>query len=547
LPATDFNGNHASGESDQRTGHRTILNNEPFMRLGLTLKAFIFVALGSMAAAGHARLPDRPELPVVQAIPAGTGSPIDTLLTPKLSANPGLSGFRLVSNGMEAFALRAMTARAATRSLDIQYYIWHNDTTGRLLAHELRMAADRGVRVRLLLDDMDARSNNFVLAALDAHPRIDVRVFNPYNSRSGFFGKFWETLTSFKRINHRMHNKSWIADNRMALAGGRNIGDEYFSASEEVNFIDLDYALLGPAVETLSISFDNYWNSVATYPIWVLSPELVNADSLDKMKASYESALKADLESPYIAELKLSEPMRRIEEHTLKFQWTSDWQVLSDDPLKALKTGDGLDKSYVLKGFRTAVQGAEQDVTLISPYFVPGKKGTASLTGMEQQGRSVSVLTNSLLANDVAAVHGGYSKYRKELVKGGVTVYELKPSAGSNSGSSWFGSSGASLHTKAALFDDRNTFVGSFNLDPRSVSLNCEQGILAKHPELGKEMRAIYNKVTSGKSAWQVGIDQKNDLTWTDDTGTTGKEPRASLGRRLQAFLFRIFPLDSQL
>ena len=526
---------------------KTTWMKSPFMRIGLILKVFITLAVAGTPLAGHAGLPERPDLPLVSALPTGADSPLDKALIPKLKANPGMSGFRLVPNGMEAFALRAMTARTASRSLDIQYYIWHNDTTGRLLAHELRLAADRGVRVRLLLDDMDARGNNFALAALDAHPRIDVRVFNPYRSRSGFFGKLWETTTNFSRINHRMHNKSWIADNRVALAGGRNIGDEYFAASEDINFIDLDYALLGPAVETLSASFDNYWNSVASYPVWVLSPELVNADSLAKLTADFENTLRADLESSYITELKNSEPMQRIEAQALKFQWTADWQVLSDDPLKALKVGDGVDKSHVLKGFRAAVAAAEKDVTLISPYFVPGKQGTANLTGMDQQGRSVSILTNSLLANDVAAVHGGYSKYRKALVKGGVTVYELKPSAGSSAGTSWFGSSGASLHTKAALIDDSNAFVGSFNLDPRSISLNCEQGILASHPQLGKELRAIYSKVTTGKSAWQVGIDQRNKLTWTDDSGMTGREPKASLGRRFQAFLFRIFPLDSQL
>ncbi|HWR96717.1 MAG TPA: phospholipase D family protein [Arenimonas sp.] len=519
----------------------------PFMRIGLIFKVFIVLAVAGTPLVGHAALPERPDLPLVGALPTGDDSPLDKALIPKLEANSGMSGFRLIPNGMEAFALRAMTARAASRSLDIQYYIWHNDTTGRLLVHELKLAADRGVRVRLLLDDMDARGNNFALAALDAHPRIDVRVFNPYVSRSGTFGKVWETMTSFKRINHRMHNKSWIADNRVALAGGRNIGDEYFSASDEVNFIDLDYALLGPAVETLSASFDAYWNSIATYPVSVLSPELVNAGSLAKLIAESESVLRDDLKSPYISALKASEPMRTITEQTLYFQWTADWKVLSDDPLKALKTGDGLDKSHVLQGFRAALQGAEKDITLISPYFVPGKEGTANLIGADKQGRAVSVLTNSLLANDVAAVHGGYSKYRKDLVKGGVEVYELKPSAGKNAGSSWFGSSGASLHTKAALIDDTSAFVGSFNLDPRSVSLNCEQGILASHPQLAKDLRAIYSKVTTGKSAWQVGIDQRNKLTWTDDSGMTGREPKASLGRRFQAFLFRIFPLDSQL
>lgn len=517
------------------------------MRIGLILKVFAVLAIAGTPMPGHAGLPERPELPIVSVLPAGTDSPLDKLLAPKLVANAGMSGFSLIPNGVEAFALRAMTARAAGRSLDIQYYIWHNDTTGRLLLRELAMAADRGVRVRLLLDDMDARGNNFALAALDAHPRIDVRVFNPYVSRSGAFGKLWETMTSFKRINHRMHNKSWIADNRVALAGGRNIGDEYFSASDEVNFIDLDFALLGPAVETLSTSFDAYWNSIATYPMSVLSPELVNTGALAKLLDESEEVLRSDLESPYISALKASDPMRSITEHTLDFKWTADWKVLSDDPLKALKTGDGLDKSHVLKGFRTALQGAEKDITLISPYFVPGKQGTANLVGADKQGRAVSVLTNSLLANDVAAVHGGYSKYRKDLVRGGVTVYELKPSAGKSAGSSWTGSSGASLHTKAALIDDANTFVGSFNLDPRSVSLNCEQGILASHPLLAKELRAIYSKVTTGKSAWQVGIDTRNKLTWTDDSGMTDREPKASLGRRFQAFLFRIFPLDAQL
>jgi putative cardiolipin synthase len=517
------------------------------MRIGLILKVFAVLAIAGTPMPGHAGLPERPELPIVSVLPAGTDSPLDKLLAPKLAANAGMSGFRLVPNGVEAFALRAMTARAAARSLDIQYYIWHNDTTGRLLLRELVMAAERGVRVRLLLDDLDARANNFALAALDAHPNIEVRVFNPFKSRGGFFGTVWESLTSFKRINHRMHNKSWIADNRIALAGGRNIGDEYFAASDEVNFFDLDFALLGPAVETLSASFDTYWNSIAVYPISMLSPELVNAGSLAKLLADSEGILKKDLESPYVLALKTSEPVRRIIDRELPFQWTADWKVLSDDPLKALNDGDAMDKSQVLQGFGEAMRNAERDITLVSPYFVPGKQGTAALLGAEKQGRTVSVLTNSLAANDVAAVHGGYSKYRKDLVKGGVQVFELKPGSGASNTSSWFGSSGASLHTKAAVIDDATTFVGSFNLDPRSVSLNCEQGILAEHPELAKQLRAMYGAVTAGKFAWEVGVDTGNDLTWTDDAGLSEKEPKAGLSRKIQAYLMRILPFESQL
>jgi cardiolipin synthase C len=517
------------------------------MRIALILKVLTVLAIASLPMTGHTGLSARPELPLVSVLPTGADSPLDKALIPKLDAKVGMSGFRLVPNGVEAFALRAMTARASGRSLDIQYYIWHNDTTGRLLLRELVMAADRGVRVRLLLDDMDARANNFALAGLDAHPNIEVRIFNPFKSRSGFFGKAWESITSLKRINHRMHNKSWIADNRIAVAGGRNIGDEYFAASEEVNFFDLDFALLGPAVEALSASFDRYWNSVAVYPVSTLSPELVNADSLAQLLASSEDVLQNDLRSPYVRALETSEPMRRIVDQELPFQWTANWKVLSDDPLKALNDGSATDKSYVLQGFSEALRDAETDITLISPYFVPGKQGAAGLVKAKAQGLTVSVLTNSLAANDVAAVHGGYSKYRKDLVKGGVAVFELKPSAGASTQSSWFGSSGASLHTKAAVIDEATTFVGSFNLDPRSVSLNSEQGILAEHPQLAKELRTMYGAFTIGKFAWQVGVDADNNLTWTDDAGMVEKEPEASLSQRFQAFLLRILPFESQL
>lgn len=521
--------------------------NTAMMRIALTLTVLTALVFAGTPATAHASLPERPILLTETAMAPGAGTRLDTLMQPELDAHPGESGFRLVSNGVEAFALRAMAARAAGRSLDIQYYIWHNDTTGRLLLRELVMAADRGVRVRLLLDDMDARANNFALAGLDAHPNIDVRLFNPFISRSGPFGKVWESLTGFKRINHRMHNKSWIADNRIALAGGRNIGDEYFAASDAVNFFDLDFALVGPAVETLSASFDTYWNSAAVYPMAVLSPELVNAGSLAQLIAGSDSVLKTDLESPYIQALKTSEPVKMLLNGGLPFQWTARWQVLSDDPLKALSSTDGMGKSQVLQGFSAAMKRAEQDITLISPYFVPGKQGTAGLVNAERQGLSVSILTNSLAANDVALVHGGYSKYRKQLVNGGVQVFELKPSAGASSQSSWFGSSGASLHTKAAVIDDRTTFVGSFNLDPRSVSLNCEQGILAEHPELAAQLRAMYGSVTTGRFAWEIGVDAGNGLTWTDDAGISGKEPDAGLSRKIQAYLMRILPFESQL
>ena len=505
------------------------------------------LALALLLAACASAPPPRPALEPASELAPATGTQLDRRAQAALAAHPGQSGFRLVFDGVEAFALRAMSARAAGRSLDVQYYIWHDDRSGRLLARELVTAADRGVRVRVLLDDMDARAKNFAMAGLDAHPNIEVRVFNPLGSREGTAGKMVESAGNLKRINRRMHNKSWIADNQVALVGGRNIGDEYFAASGAVNFFDLDFLMTGPAVQELSRSFDDYWNAPASYPIAVLSPELVNQASLDAVLARSAEVIARDVQSPYVQSLKESAPVTRVLEGTAALHWASHWQVLVDDPMKALRHDGEPARSRVLDALRLAMQESASEITLVSPYFVPGKEGSARLVAQRQSGKAVSILTNSLAANDVAAVHGGYSRYRKTLLEGGVELYELKPGAGGSVDKSWFGSSGASLHTKAALFDRRRAFVGSFNLDPRSVSLNCEQGVLVDSPELGRELQAKYEVATSGGFAWHLGRDARGGLTWSDDSGTLDREPRASFSRRLQSWLLRVLPLESQL
>ena len=505
--------------------------------------------LAAMLLAACAAAPQRPELAPESALPPAQGTRLDERVQAELAAHPGSSGFRLVFDGVEAFALRAASARAAGRSLDVQYYIWHNDTTGRLLVRELVQAADRGVRVRLLLDDMDARANNFALAGIDAHANIEVRVYNPYGSREGSVGKFVETATGAKRLNRRMHNKSWIADNRIALAGGRNIGDEYFAASEATNFFDLDFLAIGPAVAELSRSFDAYWNSPAAYPIAALSKTPPDAAALASLRAKGEEAYARDRESAFVRALPGFEPVQQVLAGNLAMQWSPRWQVLVDDPMKSLAGGDEPVRSQVLEGLREAISRATQEITLISPYFVPGEQGTAALVAQQAAGKRVSILTNSLAANDVAAVHGGYSRYRKPLLDGGIEVYELKPTAGAGESDkkSWFGSSGASLHTKAALFDRHRVFVGSFNLDPRSVALNCEQGLLVDDAVLAKQLQARYEGATGGKFAWKLGRNAKGGLTWSDESGTLDREPQASFGRKLQSWMTRVLPVEKQL
>ena len=225
-----------------------------------------------LLVAGCAQLPPRPAMPAQTAVPVGTGTELDRLIAPEEERRPGESGFRLVSDGPEGFAIRARAARIAGRSIDVQTYIWNGDTTGLALAYVLLQAADRGVKVRLLVDDMDARAKNDGLSALDAHPNIEVRMFNPLPSRSGTMAFFIDFLGDAKRLNHRMHNKTWIADNRIAIVGGRNLGDEYFGADDEVNFVDLDFAMVGPVVRDASASFDRYWNSEVVYPMSPAEP-----------------------------------------------------------------------------------------------------------------------------------------------------------------------------------------------------------------------------------------------------------------------------------
>ncbi len=483
------------------------------------------------------------------AIPVDDDTQLDQIIAPALANHPGQSGFRLLSEGVDAFALRGLSARAAGRSLDVQYYIWHDDLTGRLLALELLDAADRGVRVRVLLDDMDARSKTFTLAALAAHQNISVRLFNPFVSRSGLLTKGIEALTSFSRINHRMHNKTWIADNRLVFTGGRNIGDEYFAASDDVNFNDLDLAIVGPAVRQFCDSFDRYWNSDRVQPIQSLSPNDVNAGALATLRIEADAYVRQAKNDPYAQAIASHDAAQTWRARLAPMEWTAKWQVLSDAPDKTAQRKPPLESSAVLQGLSAAISASRDEVVLISPYFVPGKGGTKQLVDEAQSGRRVRILTNSLAANDVAAVHGGYAKYRKRLLDGGVELWELKPErhVSGKTNVSLFGSSGASLHSKAAVIDDSVAFVGSFNLDPRSISLNCEQGVLLTDPAIAAQVAQLFDEMCAPSSAWRVDRDANGSLRWSDGTHTYHREPEASLTRRIQAKLARWLPIEPML
>jgi len=496
--------------------------------------------------AGCASLEPRPELPIQNAVPLGQGTKLDAAIAPAEAKHPGQSGFRLVREGPEAFATRSRTALAAGRSLDVQTYIWNNDGTGSYLAYRVLQAADRGVRVRLLVDDMDARSKNYGFAALDAHPNIDVRMFNPFESRAGGLSFVFEALGSFQRINRRMHNKTWIADNRIAIVGGRNLGDEYFGASDEVNFVDLDFAMVGPIVRQASDSFDRYWNSPLAYPMVVLAPEAVSPEALEHLRQQFKAWVPTESQRRFTEELEQNDEVQRLIAGDWPMEWTSKFRFVSDDPLKALGKGGGIAGSHVLELLGPAVKNSRNSVSILSPYFVPGEAGTKAFVDTAKAGSDVRILTNSLAANDVAAVYGGYSEWREPLLEGGVKLWELKPLPGSAMKSSLFGSSGASLHTKALTVDGSVVFVGSYNLDPRSTSLNCEQGVFVEDTVIAGQLEQLFAQETSGARAWEVTL-VEGKLRWSDGTTTHDSAPDASFGRKFQAWAARVLPVSSQL
>ncbi len=472
---------------------------------------------------------------------------LDRAVAPRLEEHPGRSGLLLVPDDIYAFAVRAHTARSAGRSLDLQYYYWDDDLTGGLLGREVVAAADRGVRVRLLLDDINTKGDDSAYLALDHHPNIEVRLFNPSRNRTSPLKRGIDLVLRASSATRRMHNKAWIADGRLGVVGGRNIGDAYFGAGAESNFRDLDLVLLGPAVGQTEAIFDAFWNSAAALPIHSfhrLRRRLRARASLPGLKAKLEGRASTEAARPYLD---------RVEEASAAsmpagaeaFHWIEGVEVVSDPPEKARAGQNG---KWLEKTILPVLHAAQKNVEIISPYFIPGSRGIAALAGMTGRGVGVSVLTNSLAATDVMAVHGAYARYRHKLLRAGVQLFELRRDI-TQERASLFGSRGASLHTKAFTIDAMLGFVGSFNFDPRSFSLNTEMGVLFRDPGLAGEITGVFAAETAPDSAYRLLL-KNGSLVWID--GEDGgrelhTEPKARLWRRIAAWAIGLLPIESQL
>lgn len=497
----------------------------------LSLVTLILVLLVS----GCASLPPLEGRTATTALTDTGGTALGRAVAPLTAANPGKTGIHPLVEPRDAFVARIVLAAVAEKSLDVQYYIWHGDVVGYLLFEGLWQAAERGVRVRLLLDDNNTAGLDPTIAALDAHPNIEVRLYNPLVQRDMRALNF---LTDFTRVNHRMHNKSFTADNQVAVVGGRNIGDEYFGAGSGVVFADFDVAVIGAVVPQVSREFDTYWNSPPAFPAvdFVGKPGAEGAKALEARFATNRATPDSQA---YIDAIKASPLARDLREKKVAFEWTTA-EVIYDDPAKTLNAEVRKDDLLFPK-LAAGIGRPEKQLDLVSPYFVPGDEGTAALAAVARRGVQVRLLTNSLSSSDESAVQAGYAKRRPDLLRAGVKIYELKPTAVKEAREmhrSFGSSSSAGLHAKTFAVDGERIFVGSFNLDQRSLLLNTEMGVLLGSRTLAQwlgdqfdnTLPLVAYEVTLGEDGFslvwiertaggQVRHDTEPGTTWFQRTG----------------------------
>jgi putative cardiolipin synthase len=507
----------------------------------------VAIALGLLVS-GCASLPKNVEREPSTALATTDDTRLGRAVARGVAANPGRSGIYPLPNARDAFAARVLLARVAERSLDLQYFLWHDDTTGRLLFEEVWRAAERGVRVRMLLDDVNTRGLDRTIATLDAHPNIEIRLFNPFANRDFRLGDF---ATDFARVNRRMHNKSFTADNQVTIVGGRNVGDEYYGADTDVGFVDLDVVAVGPVVREVSREFDLFWNSESAFPAASVIPPAAREDAT-RLLEGWERAGREGAALRYVSAVRDTPLVRQLLDGELQLEWTIA-RVIHDDPSKVLQPAERTDL-HLLPLLEEALGRPMRELDLVSPYFVPGADGTASLGELGERGVKVRVLTNSLAGTDVAPVHAGYSKYRQDLLRGGARLYELKPKADSqrtrdDSERHGIGDSSATgLHAKTFSVDRSRIFVGSFNLDPRSARLNTEMGVVIESPTLAGRLSTEFDSRIP-RDAYEVRLAADGrSLEWIDRQGdqeiryTT--EPETQLMRRLWIDFLSLLPIE---
>ncbi|WP_049869176.1 phospholipase D family protein [Paraburkholderia phytofirmans] len=500
---------------------------------------------------------------VTHALPATENTPLHTALAPLEAAHPDQSGFRVLASGTDALQMRIALARAATKTLDMQYYIANEDTTGKLLLGAALYAADHGVRVRMLVDDLNFKDIDQVMAGLNSHNNIEIRVFNPFGSaQQGVFERTTNVFTQLGHFTRRMHNKAMIADNQIAIVGGRNLGDEYFSASETLQFRDLDVLAAGPITADVSASFDDYWNSSIAYPLRVLNKQKFDAKELDKTRDDLRQHWRTNAD-PYNAKPLNATPLAtQIANDQLGLTWAPA-EFKADLPEKIVHPSPDY-VSPPMQRLGELMRDAQKDFLIISPYFVPHDSGVKAAGELTHRGVRIAVLTNSLAATDAVAVQAGYSPFRVPLLKQGVELYEFKPQQDTPPAGVAGSQSRASLHAKTYVIDRKILVIGSMNLDPRSANLNTELALVIHSPALAEQVAGIFERATAPEESYRVTLADDaqlaylrsigaplSPLVWTDVENGARRtyifDPQAGLYRNALTGLFSLLPVNAEL
>ena len=471
-----------------------------------------------------------------QAIAPATDTTLKRKIDAWLEEHPGPSGFYPPGDGTDALAMRLRLIGLAEKSIDAQYFLMKPDTAGFAFGAALIRAADRGVRVRFLLDDIFTTIDDLELMLLDRHENIEVRLHNPVAGRGT---KTFGFLGDFRRANRRMHNKSFTVDNQVTVVGGRNIADEYFGIQTRGEFLDLDVIGIGPVAAEVSEKFDLFWNDGRSVPLTAVARPAEDA-KLDAVEKKLSQS-KADL----AGEVMKQSESRSLVEALIGGQedfFSADSRVITDKPEK-LYNRPGGEHAVLAAELGPLVEQAESEVILLTPYFVPGKEGVDFWRRIVKKGVRVVIVTNSLASNNHTAVHSGYSRYRKPVIDAGVELYEVRVDSGEDPNEA------LTLHTKAFLIDRQRAFIGSLNLDPRSIDINTEMGVVIESPEMTRAMAERVDAQLADR-AWRVRRDERGSLTWTSavdgKTVVETSEPQVGFGRKIEAFLLKVMP-DSQL
>jgi putative cardiolipin synthase len=506
------------------------------------------VLLGLLTASCTVLKPPGPQPEVRSLAPAESGSVAKASRSFAKLRGADQSGFLLLDDAEEALKWRLALADEATTSIDIQYFIWKADETGSLLFHRLFEAADRGVKVRLLVDELNFTPDDKDISNICQHPNFEIKIFNPGYIRSSFAGALFEWATNFKEMNRRMHNKIFLVDGRMAILGGRNIGNEYFGLSEKYNFIDLDTLVIGEVVPELAQAFDEYWNSEPAYP-GALMYAGQGPEDLARLRTQMGERMAEIAAEPLLAESPYPTQVR---------DWSREFAALpremtpgDADFIQDTPESEGKHDPRLLDMLDYLAAPSHKELLLVSAYFIPVDDMLDTLTNLSNDGVNVRILTGGMTGTNHVPVSAHYKKYRKPILRGGMELTELHhlPAGEVRAVAEVppYRGKFIAMHSKAIVGDRQRCFIGSLNLDPRAIVINTENGLLIESPQLAQELTEQFEAMMRPDSAWAVTLDEHGRITWQSDFGRTQIQPARSFSQRLAAFFFQLLPIESQL